>query len=385
MSQHGVSTTTTTPEDSTATPEDHIAICVKAVIDYRGQEIGKWEAISRILGAIESTASSTDIEQRTAAGETYLAMLDEHDRLLSKASSRGMQGSNQVEDEDRGSEENLVREDRSQSATSRSNSPVSIRRKIDESLYAWKTQDQIAPAPLSPSLERTQRMVQNYTADLKHTLWSLQSSRCLPPFPNAEWKHVLSGTAVNLDAFFSGLFSTLADDRTTTTIGGFDLSVGGEKPSKLVQTHGDWTIAWNSTSAAILCAFPHRAFEIQRYSKYILQFFGAFPHSHSKVINLDKAIRRYTGEVKHIELSDVGLFRHLEARYLQDDGAGNRNGTRKEKESAKTSRRSSETCRQWNSGTCNRRASECRYRHLCSNCRANHPSSECPKKDGHEH
>ena len=212
MSQHGVSTTTTTPEDSTATPEDHIAICVKAVVGYRGQEIGKWEVISRILGAIESTASSTDIEQRTAAGETYLAMLDEHDRLLSKASSRGMQGSNQVEDEDRGSEENLVREDRSQSATSRSNSPVSIRRKIDESLYAWKIQDQIAPAPLSPSLERTQRMVQNYTADLKHTLWSLQSSRCLPPFPNAEWKHVLSGTAVNLDAVFSGLFSTLADD-----------------------------------------------------------------------------------------------------------------------------------------------------------------------------
>jgi hypothetical protein len=24
---------------------------------------------------------------------------------------------------------------------------------------------------------------------------------------------------------------------------------------------------------------------------------------------------------------------------------------------------------------------ECRYRHLCANCRANHPSSECPKKD----
>ncbi|KIM72503.1 hypothetical protein PILCRDRAFT_81817 [Piloderma croceum F 1598] len=151
-------------------------------------------------------------------------------------------------------------------------------------------------------------MVQNYTADLKHALWSLQSAGALPPFPKSEWKHVLSGTAVNLDAVFSGL-----------------------KPSKIVQTHGDWTIAWNSTSSAILCAFPHRAFELQQYSEYILQFFEAFPYSHSKVINLNKAIHRYTREVKHIELSEVGRFWHLEARYLQEDSAGNRTGTRKEK------------------------------------------------------
>src|SRR5882762_2820277 len=218
-------------------------------------------------------------------------------------------------------------------------------------------------------------MVQNYTADLKHALWSLQSAGTLPPFPKSEWKHVLSGAAVNLDVVFSGLFSTLADDKTTTSVRDFDLSVSSSKPSKVVQTHGDWTIAWNATSAAILCAFPHRAFELQQYSEYILQFFGAFPYLHSK------AIRRYTGEVKHIGLSEIGCFRHLEARYLQEDGAGNRTNPRKEKEVNKPSRRSNETCRQWNNGVCNRRASECRYRHLCAICRGSHPSSECTKKD----
>jgi hypothetical protein len=100
-------------------------------------------------------------------------------------------------------------------------------------------------------------MVQNYMADLKHTLWSLQSARSLPPFPETEWKHVLSGTAVNLDAVFSGLFSTLVDDKVTTSVGDFDLSVGGGKPSKIIRSHGDWTIAWNATSSAILCAFPY--------------------------------------------------------------------------------------------------------------------------------
>jgi hypothetical protein len=42
------------------------------------------------------------------------------------------------------------------------------------------------------------------------------------------------------------------------------ISVSGSKPSKVVQTHRDWTIGWNSTSAAILCAFFHHAFELQQ-------------------------------------------------------------------------------------------------------------------------
>jgi hypothetical protein len=166
------------------------------------------------------------------------------------------------------------------------------------------------------------------------------------------------GTAVNLDAVFSGLFSTLADDKTTTSVGDFDLSVSGSKLSKVIQTHGDWTIAWNSTSAAILCAFPHCTYELQQYSKYILQFFGALPHSHTKVINLNKAIHHYTREVKHIELSEVGRFRHLEAQYLQEDDAGNYAGACKEKDLNKPNRQSNEVCHQWNNGVCKRRASE---------------------------
>jgi hypothetical protein len=205
-----------------------------------------------------------------------------------------------------------------------------------ESLYAWKIQEEIVLTALSVNLECTQSMVQNYTADLKHMLWSLQSARSLPPFPKSKWKHILSGTVINLDAVFSGLFSTLSDNKTTTSVGDFDLSVSGSKPSKVIQTHRDWTISWTSTSMAILCAFPHCAFELQQYSEYILQFFGALPYLHSKVINLDKAIHHYTGEVKHIELSEVGCFWHLKARYLQEDRAGNHAGTPKEKEITKS-------------------------------------------------
>ena len=376
MVEHGDQT-----QSSSSTQDIHIAECLKAVEDYRGQRISKWDAVERVTTAIASASASTTREQRAAAGETYLGMLDEHDRALADAHNRGRQRHGRDDSEPSEPEENAARANGSRRSPSRSRSPSTKRRKVNESLYAWKIHELIAPVSLSENLERTRAMVQNYTADLKHALWSLQSSSSLPPFPVSEWKHVLSGTAVNLDVVFSGLFSTLAEDRATTSIGDFDLSIGERKASKLVQSHGDWTIAWNATFTAILCAFPHRAMELRVYSEYILQFFGALPNSQAKVINLDKAIRRFVGEVKHIELADVGRFRHLEARYLQDDGAGNQASPRKEKESGRPNRRSNEVCRQWNSGACNRRASECRFRHLCSKCRGNHPSTECPKKD----
>src|ERR1700722_20315315 len=85
-------------------------------------------------------------------------------------------------------------------------------------------------------------MVQNYTADIKHALWSLQATGSIPPFPKSEWKHILTGTVVKLDVVFSGLFSTLMEDKITATIGEFDFSIGGAKPSKVIQSHGDWTI-----------------------------------------------------------------------------------------------------------------------------------------------
>jgi hypothetical protein len=252
MVEHGDET-----QASSSTQIDHVVECIKAVSDYRGQRISKWDAIARVSAAISSAAPDTSSGQRTSAGGTYLAMLDEHDRVLAEAHVRGRQGHGRNDNDDGSRGENAAGEDWSQRSLSRSRSPSSKRRKVDESLYALKIHDLVTPAPLSENLERTRAMVQNYTADLKHALWSLQSSSSLSPFPRSEWKHVLSGTAVNLDVVFSGLFSTITEDRATASIGDFDLSVGESKPSKLIQSHGDWTIAWNATFTAILSVFPH--------------------------------------------------------------------------------------------------------------------------------
>ena len=80
MSKHGNQT-------ETPNQEGHVANCLKAIEEYRGQSISKWEAISQISAAIQSTTAGTDNEQRSTTGDTYLAMLDEHDRLLAGANA----------------------------------------------------------------------------------------------------------------------------------------------------------------------------------------------------------------------------------------------------------------------------------------------------------
>ena len=89
--------------------------------------------------------------------------------------------------------QNPARENQAWKSLSYSSSPSSKWHKIDKTLYTWKVQKLLTPAPLSQNLEHTCNMVQNYITDFKHALWSLQSCSVLPPFPRSEWKHALQG------------------------------------------------------------------------------------------------------------------------------------------------------------------------------------------------
>ena len=99
-------------------------------------------------------------------------MLDQHDSLLIRAGNYSqLRGSRDFGEEQ--FEGSIAGEARSKHSLSRSSSPESKWQKIDKSLYVWKVHKQITPVTLPVNLERTRSMVQNYTADLKHALWSL--------------------------------------------------------------------------------------------------------------------------------------------------------------------------------------------------------------------
>ena len=88
MVEHGDPSQT---QASSSAQTDHVAECVKAIVDYRGNQISKWAAIAQISTAISSAAATMNEEQR-ATGGTYLAMLDEHDQIVTNAHAHGRRG-----------------------------------------------------------------------------------------------------------------------------------------------------------------------------------------------------------------------------------------------------------------------------------------------------
>ena len=54
-------------------------------MDYRGKQISKWAAITQIFTAILSATANMNGNQQAAAGETYLAILNEHDQIFTSA------------------------------------------------------------------------------------------------------------------------------------------------------------------------------------------------------------------------------------------------------------------------------------------------------------
>ena len=110
-------------QSSSSTQDSHNVECLKAVEDYRGQQISKWDAVAQVTTAITSATVSMTSEQRAAAGGTYLAMLDEHDQALANAHNHGRQGRDRDDSEPSEHRENTARANGFERSPSRSRSP----------------------------------------------------------------------------------------------------------------------------------------------------------------------------------------------------------------------------------------------------------------------
>ena len=173
--------------------------------------------------------------------------------------------------------------------------PTSKKPKSDESEYAWVAAKKGKPVLLSDNLSKTLKLelLDVYTVDPKAAKRSLTNQPDCPEFPDSEWKNVISGRAVNLDAVLTGQLSTTNDDLKTEKFGDFEVTFGAVEPTKIVKDGGDWLIAWNKTVRAITFAFPHRHSELTSYGEYIINLFSVtHPTVHNRVIAFDKAVRR---------------------------------------------------------------------------------------------
>jgi hypothetical protein len=242
-------------------------LCMDIVRDYGKDLFSKVFAVKSILAAFDKSAAYEDVQQSQidAAIGTYLAMLNQHDNTRSLAAIRGgRSGANDQLEED-GDHEHTPASKRRRSESPGAHTS-SKKRVPDESLFAWLANDDSDDTTLTPNQELTRKLVQNHVLDLKASKRMVLGAKRVPEFPDSEWNNVLAGKAVNIDAVFSGMYSTITDNRAIENIGDLELHFGATKPAKTVGTHGDWVVAWR-----IILKATRRAQGVQRLYYVVLR------------------------------------------------------------------------------------------------------------------
>ena len=348
--------------------------CNALVERYRKGEVSKAYVYVEIQANL-ARALGDDRTRSDAAFGSFIATIESHDTEARAATSRGkafervqrtpsppisIPGGDQSDDE-----------------------PDSKRIKVDESAYAWVSSRQAKRTVLQDSLAKTLKLIEIYTVDPKATKRSLVNEPDCPEFPDSEWKNIIAGRAVNLDAVLSGQLSTTHDDPKVEKFGDIEISFGAVEPTKVVKNGGDWTIAWNRTVRATVFAFPHRMPELTSYGEYIVNLFSVTHSSvHGRVISFDKAVRKRIGSVRNLELWDFEKFADLKIAHMDSIGVSVISGSSKEDGGRKGKKgknwRKDEPCNNWNDGKCSQAEEECRRLHVCNKCRkAGHKGKEC--------
>jgi hypothetical protein len=363
----------TSPVSNPGVYQDVLVECNRLIEEYRKGKILKAsvyvEIQSKLVGALGDNRARSD-----AAFGSFIATIESHDSEVEMAARRAAA----VDTRKRSSSAPVSDVDEQQS----DGEPVSKRPKVDESAYAWVAGRKGKHITLSDGLTKTLKLIDAYTVDPKAAKRSLTNEPDCPEFPDSEWKNVIAGRAVSLDAVLSGQLSTTHDELKVERFGDIEVSFGAVEPSKVVKNGGDWSIAWNRTIRATVFAFPHRLQELTSYGEYIINLFAVtHPTVHGRVIAFDKAVRKRVGSVRNLELSDYEKFADLKIAHMDSIGISVASkGEAGPKGKRGKNWKKSEPCNKWNEGKCSQEEEDCRRRHVCNKCeKAGHKGKDCRK------
>ena len=157
--------------------------------------------------------------------------------------------------------------------SSGSDSSSRSRKHLKKSAFSWKQHCKERRFSES-SAAKTLSLKANHLLDIKAVKNDLISQINCPEFPDSLWTDVLSNRFIDLDKVYAGYYSLESDHKLTKTIGNIDITLssgsGASRPSKTIETHGEWAITFAAAKRAILYVFPHRAKELARYECYNL-------------------------------------------------------------------------------------------------------------------
>ena len=359
--------------------QDVLVDCSSLVERYRKGEVSKASVYVDIQSKLV-TALGDDRARTDAAFGSFIATIESHDSEVAAAARRGLRGEHPAIAASQRSPSPPVSDPGAQESDSEH---ISKKIKVDESAYAWVASRKDKRTVLRDSLAKTLKLIETYTVDPKATKRSLINEPDCPEFPDAEWKNIIAGRAVNLDAVLSGQLSTTQDDPKVEKFGELEISFGAIEPAKVVKNGGDWTIAWNRTVRATTFAFPHRIHELASYGEYIVNLFSVtHPSVHSRVVAFDKAVRKRVGNVRNLELTDYEKFADLKIAHMDSIGVSVVTTSSKDKGDQKGKRgknwKKDEPCNKWNEGKCSQAEEDCRRLHVCNKCgKGGHKGKEC--------
>jgi hypothetical protein len=369
-------TARTPSEPSSGSYQDVLLDCNSFVQRYRKGEISKASVYTDIQSRL-ANALGNDRARSDAAFGSFIATIESHDSEVEAATGRG--GGAALNSLQRSPSPPVSLSDGHAS----DREPASKKVKVDESVYAWIASRKDKHTVLRDGLAKTLRLIEAYTIDPKATKRSLINEPDCPEFPDSEWKNIISGRAVNLDAVLSGQLSTTQDDPKVEKFGDLEISYGAVEPTKVVKNGGDWNIAWNRTVRATTFAFPHRVHELSSYGEYVVNLFAVtHPSIHSRVIAFDKAIRKRIGSVRNLELTDFEKFADLKIAHMDSIGVSVVSSTSKDRGNQKGKRgkdwKKDEPCNKWNEGKCVQAEEDCRRLHVCNRCgKGGHKGKDC--------
>jgi hypothetical protein len=315
----------TPSESSSGSYQEVLVDCNSLVEGYRKGEVSKASVYSDIQSKL-SKALGNDRGRSDAAFGSFITTIESHDSEVEAATKRG--GVSALNSLQRSPSPAILISDGHAS----DGEPASKKVKVDESVYAWVVGRKDKCTVLRDSLSKTLKLIEAYTINPKATKRSLINEPDCPEFPDSEWKNVICGRAVSLDAVLSGQLSTIQDNAKVEKFGDLEITFGAVEPTKVVKNGGDWSIAWNRTVRAITFAFPHRAHELASYREYIVNLFSVtHPSIHSRVVAFDKAVRKRIGSVRNLELTDFEKFADLKIAHMDSIGVSVVAGTSKDK------------------------------------------------------
>ena len=258
----------------------------------------------------------------------------------------------------------------------------SVRHKISIWDLPWVTRNETNSLYLLPSLITTQSILENISQDFKTVKASLLNSLTLPQFPESEWVSLLSGWAIDLNHVLASHYSTSHKEKCTEHIGDLEFFISGHsKPTKAIETHGNWVSAWDQTVEVMLFVFEHRATELREYGHHITQLFTSLDVPlHSRIIQYDCAIQNQVAQWWNLMLTNFTEFTDLHVLHIQKSGIA---GSHSEKhiQMVGSGSRCRDACRWFNEGHCPNSQATCTYAHVCSKCCSNaHTAPECKAK-----